>query len=320
MKQKIKYIIFAILLGLVIGFLYNHLVISDSYKKEFFYYKHSVKVKNSNYVEMAFPILYKETYSLKISSPEDKKKKIIVNDSVLVPWKTKLHRKKHSKPVDYVLVSPEKLNIGKNYFKIYFSSNISAWVTMRLENYKGNSSNRIFILFKDSHVLPLKRSPVMYLYSTLIVLFMFLFLSWVTREHIYSKILVSLLPANILFLLAYIIHETLDLRLFITSDHFWTLQAVSLGLMCCMFFCKYNKKMIIKIVMCHLIWVKAFWQWLKSRQFSDKCIILFMFLLSVCALLLIVRLEIAAERLANIAYLSLCLGVIIKFVQRVRDK
>ncbi len=317
MKQKIKYIIFAGLLGLFIGFLYNHITIPDSSKREFSYYKHSVRVRNSNYVEMAFPILYKETYSLKISSPEDKKKKIVVNNSILIPWKTKFYRKKHSKPVDYILIPSEKLNIGKNCLKIYFSSNISTWVTMRLKNYRGNSGNRIFVLFKDSHILPLKRNPITCMYSVLIILSIFLFLLWRAGEHIYSKFVVSLLPANILFLLAYIIPKTFDMRLFVTSGYFWTLQAISSALICSVFFYSYNKKIINKIVRLHLRRIEVFCQWLIS--FSDKCIVLFIFLFIVCALLLIAHLEIAAERVANVAYFALCLGVVIKFVQLVKS-
>lgn len=278
---------------------------------------------------MSFPILHKETHSLKISSPEDKKKKIVVNDSILMSWKTKPPRKKHSKSVDYILIPPEKLNVGKNSFKIYLSSNISTWVTMRLENYKGETNNQIFILFKDSHILPLRESPITYLYSVLIILFIYLFLLWRAGEHIYSKILISLLPANILLLSAYIILATLGLRLFVTSCYFWMLQAVSLALACCMVFYNYNKKIMMKnIGKLHLnncltylrSWTIAFWQWLKPRPFSDKCIILFIFLITVRALLLIIHLEIILKQLTNIAYFALYLGVIIKFVTLIIEK
>lgn len=49
-------------------------------------------------------------------------------------------------------------------------------------------------------------------------------------------------------------------------------------------------------------------------------ILVFMFLLAVCAFLLIHRREKIAEQVANWAYLSLVIGVIIKFVRMIREK
>ena len=317
MKQKIKYIIFAVLLGVFIGFLYNLIVIPDSCRKEMFLYKDSIKLRNLKYINKTYLIHHKETLLLKIVSSSIQKT-ITFNNKILTPYKTKTYHRKlknlftkvYSKPVDYVLIPADIVNADKNYLKLSFPPDIRDCATIKLENYEGNSSNRIFILFKDSHILLLKRSPVVYLYSTLIVLLVFLFLLWATREHIYSKFLVSLLPANILFLLAYIIHNTFSLRLVITSDHFWTLQAVSLGIV--LYFSI--------IIRCLRYLIRPFWKWLKPRPFSDKCIVLFMFLLIACALFLVANSEIAAERLANVAYFALCFGVIIKFVQMVKER
>ena len=357
MKQKIKYMILACLLGLLVGFLYNRIVIPDSYRKEMFLYKDSIKLRNSQYINKTYLISYKEDLLLKIAS-QSIQKTIAFNNKILTPYKTKTYHRKlknlyakvyYIKPVDYVLIPADIVNVGKNYLKLSFPPDIRDCVTIKLENYEGNSSNRIFILFKDSHILPLKRSHTAYLYSGLIILSVFLFLSWKSGEHIYSKFLISLLPANILFLLAYIIPITIDLRLFVTSGYFWTLQAVSLALACFIFFYIYNKKVISEnieksyadlrkiflpvhafVIAVSIIIVRClkylhsrmipYWQWLKSKSFSDKCIVLFMFLLIACALLLIAHLEIAAERLANVAYFVLSFGVIIKFVQLVRDK
>lgn len=52
--------------------------------------------------------------------------------------------------------------------------------------------------------------------------------------------------------------------------------------------------------------------WFLRKDFSDKCILLFMALLFLCALLLCFNLSFIAEFLANVAYLSLVTGVIIK--------
>ena len=52
--------------------------------------------------------------------------------------------------------------------------------------------------------------------------------------------------------------------------------------------------------------------WFLSKDFSDKCILLFMALLFTCALLLSFNLSFIAEFLANVAYLFLVTGVIIK--------
>ncbi len=361
MKQKIKYIIFAGLLGLFIGFLYNHIVIPDSYRKEIFLYKDSIKLCNSKYINKSYLTPYKEVLLLKIAS-SSVQKTITFNNKILAPYKTKTYHRKlenlfakvYSKPVDYVFIPADMVDIGKNFLKVSFPPDIRDCVTIKMGNYHRNTNNQIFVLSKDSHIFPLKRSPIVYLYSVLIILFIFLFLFWKTKQHIYSKFLISLLPANSLFLLAYIIPITIDLRLFVTSGYFWAVQAISLVLTCFIFFFNYNKKIIsenikesylsvkelhlkkgfspihafmitiiIIVARClhylHSRVILPFWQWLKPRPFSDKCIVLFMFLLIACALLLIAHLEIAAERLANVAYFALCLGVVIKFVQLVRD-
>ena len=362
LKQKIKYIIFAGLLGLVIGFLYNNIVIPDSYRKEMFLYKDSIKLRNSKYINKTYTITHKETLLLKIASSSIQKT-IAFNNKILTPYKTKTYHRKlenlfakvYFKPVDYVFIPADMVNIGMNYLKLSFPPDIRDCVTIKMGNYHRNTNNQIFILFEDSHIFPLKRSPIVYLYSVLIILIIFLFLFWRTKQHIYSKFLISLLPANSLLLLAYIIPITIDLRLFVTSGYFWTVQAISLVLTCFIFFFNYNKKIIseniresylsvkelhlkkefspihafmiatiIIVARClhylHSRVILPFWQWLKPRPFSDKCIVLFMFLLIMCAFCLIAHSEIAAERLANVAYFALCLGVVIKFVQLMRDK
>ena len=362
MKQKIKYIIFAGLLGLVIGFLYNHIVIPASHRKEMFLYKDSIKLRNSKYINKSYIIPYKEVLLLKIAS-SSVQKTITFNNKILAPYKTKTYHRKlenlfakvYSKPVDYVFIPADMVNIGRNFLKISFPQDVRDCVTIKIGNYHRNTNNQIFVLFKDSHIFPLKRSPIAYLSSVLIILSIFLFLSWRTKQHIHSKFLISLLPANILFLLAYIIPLTLDLRLFVTSGYFWTVQAVSLVLIHFIFFYNHNKKIIseniresylsvkelhlkkgfspihafmitiiIIVARClhylHSRVILPFWQWLKPRPFSDKCIVLFMFLLIMCAFCLIAHSEIAAERLANVAYFTLCLGVVIKFMQLVRDR
>jgi len=67
-------------------------------------------------------------------------------------------------------------------------------------------------------------------------------------------------------------------------------------------------------------WVRKTIAWIKRREFSDKCILLFMSLLILGAFLLILRLEWVAEQFASIAYFSLVVGVGIKFVNLVRGK
>ncbi|MCM8795358.1 MAG: hypothetical protein NC928_01510, partial [Candidatus Omnitrophica bacterium] len=60
--------------------------------------------------------------------------------------------------------------------------------------------------------------------------------------------------------------------------------------------------------------------WIKTRAFSDKCILFFMLLLVLCAFLLILEMKKIAEHLANIAYLVLVLGVGIKFVKMIKEE
>ena len=80
LKQKIRYIIFASLLGLFIGFLYNHIVIPNSYRKGLFLYKDTIKLRNSQYINKTYIIPYKETCFLKIISSPFTHKTIRVNN------------------------------------------------------------------------------------------------------------------------------------------------------------------------------------------------------------------------------------------------
>lgn len=59
--------------------------------------------------------------------------------------------------------------------------------------------------------------------------------------------------------------------------------------------------------------------WLKSRKLSDKCVLLFMVLLVFSAVLLILSMEWVAYKTANIAYLVLVFGVVIKLVKMLRE-
>lgn len=68
------------------------------------------------------------------------------------------------------------------------------------------------------------------------------------------------------------------------------------------------------------VWLEKSLKWLRTREFSDKCILFFMFLLILCAFCLIWGLELWAENLANIAYFALVTGVIIKCIKMVRDE
>ncbi|MBU0477600.1 hypothetical protein KKC91_03410 [bacterium] len=265
MKQKIRYIIFIVLLGFVIGFLYNHIVIQDSYRKDLFCYKNSIKLHNSEYINLTYIIRYKETLLLKIVS-SSAKKTIVFNNKVLTPYKTQKHFRKlnnlfvkeyYTKPIDYVLIPADIVNVGKNLLKISFLQDVRDCVTIKMGNYHRNTNDQIFILFKDSHVLPLKKSSITYLYSALIVLSLSLLLAWISKilfirrlgtkkDDIYLKILIFFLPANILFFPAYIIPRIVELRLFTTARFFYMLQAVSLGIMYSIFLYNCNKGIIIE--------------------------------------------------------------------------
>lgn len=200
-------------------------------------------------------------------------------------------KKYYTKPVDYVLIPADIVNIGWNFLKVSFSSNTHDCVTIKMKNYHRDTNDHIVILFKNSHIPHLRGSPAAYLYSILIGLVIFLLLSLIIKEHIYSKFLISLLPACILLLLTCIIPAIFGLKLFITSDYFWTLQVVLLALVsylrclrrCLGYLCSR---------------IKAFWQWLKPVP--HKCMVSFMFLL--------------------IAHSTSCLGLLVKFAKLIRTK
>ncbi len=68
------------------------------------------------------------------------------------------------------------------------------------------------------------------------------------------------------------------------------------------------------------VYFEQFLSWVKSLEFSGKCIFLSAIFLLICSNLLIFHLEFPPKLFANMAYYALVIGVIIKFIKFVRRR
>jgi hypothetical protein len=63
-----------------------------------------------------------------------------------------------------------------------------------------------------------------------------------------------------------------------------------------------------------------FFTWLENSTYAERLILIFIVLLMLAAFLLILNLEVIAEQMANLAYLLLVIGLIMKVLELLKEK
>lgn len=246
----------------------------------------------------------------------------------------------------YYYASRDIVREGENLLKIKFYPIHPPNIDLRVRNYlESVANNNIILATKDSSI-----SGKFFGRLLLLGIFFFIFsfglwLSFIYLGRIFNLPLnctitnniITFLPCTLLYFVFGIAFISTPYSLAITPSYLFVslfiitlVVNIPLNLLSVFFLRQIPIKIIQDDKILHQTrkikryelpkWLEKFLSWIESRKFSDKCILFFMFLLIMCAFLLILGLEWIAEQLATIAYFALVIGVVIKFVKFVREK
>jgi len=226
---------------------------------------------------------------------------------------------------------------GDNNLKIHFYLGFPPNVDVRIKNYIASTEDKNIILTMRRSLI--NQKDFIRLIPIAIFFFIFSFALWsiiiflgklfnLPFNQIILNNVISFSPCMILYFVFGVISVSTPYSLAITPSYlFVSLFIITLVVniplnFLSLFFLRRTRdsKEVEQKISTYEIpsWLEKSLSWLKTREFSDKCILLFIFLLIMCAFLLILGLEWLAEQSANIAYFTLVIGVVIKFVKFVR--
>jgi hypothetical protein len=333
MKSKFFIIIGVILISIILNYLYSQIVISQPEDK-FLEYRKMAHLKGRR-LRLDFD-LPQDTYFLKLKHiiKEDLSKEIFVNGFQVAPDIYHYIRRRGIIETSYIHLPKEIIKEGRNTIEIQFLKNRPPDVDVILSNYRKQIGNDIYILFANAKNLPLGKislKRIILIIFTISIIFTgaIYFLSRIlslsiNRLFVYQ--LYSFLPF-IIFLSFLCLGSNLSklYRIVISPSFFWKFGITSFSftqgiIVLRKLILGYRGKAPLIINPQMNIIVNRVFGWIKFKEFSDKCILTFMGLLILCALLLIFHLEPFAEQLANIAYFALVIGVGIKFVKFIKEE
>jgi len=323
LKDK-KTILAIIIFSFILSFFYTILVVTDF--KDF-----QIKLKEIKDVRFSLP--QKDAYLLVVWGIE-LPKEIYFNDK---PVRYFYLRERRELKEFYISLPPELVNEGTNRLRIVSPTTYS----VRIRNYLGClKSKGAFILFANSKslkiIFSLGRFIFLILFISLILagtrcLFFFLLqkLFNISLRKFFFRYWFSYLPCLFLFLIIFLFSLS-PYRIVLSKQTFIGLIILCTG--------------IVKLPLIFIsIWrgkerhpkierleiqrfeplgyrlMAKFFIYIKQEP-ADSFIIAFMLLLVICTLLLIFKLDLIAEKLANIAYFVLVIGVGIKLVKLVKEE
>lgn len=238
----------------------------------------------------------------------------------------------------YYYAPEEVVKRGKNYLKIEFYPSSPQDMDLRIRNYIASTAGRNIVITLENSMI--KRKNFMSMLFICIFFFLFSFGLWrgltyvgkllnlPINQILFNNIL-SFLPWTGLYFILGIISISIPFSLAVSPAYlflllFWAIliSNIFLNLLSVLFLVKTSSVAIKSDEKGYKVpkWLDRLLSWLKTREFSEKCILFFMFLLIMCAFLLILEMEWLAEQIANIAYFALVMGVMIKFIKFLREE
>ncbi|MCM8765631.1 MAG: hypothetical protein NC920_02145 [Candidatus Omnitrophica bacterium] len=237
----------------------------------------------------------------------------------------------------YYFIPYEIVKEGNNFLRIEFFPQAPPNIDFRLRNFLGATEDRNLVLCLR-HSLIIRRDFWL-LFFLSIIFFIFSFFLWqgslkiaiewfkLKPAQAYFNNLIIFIPLSFFYFLIGLVSQFNPFRIALSPSYlfiffffavFWgEVFLISLSLIILTERLGRENGALLKNPP---PWLENGLSWLKSREFSDKCILFFMLLLIFCAFFLILEMEKIAEHLANLAYLALVLGVGIKFVKVVKER
>jgi hypothetical protein len=335
MKEKIitfKRVFIVCLISLFLVYAHQFLVIKESWKPE----EITKKVNFSDNEEFLSFNLKKDAYLLKVKYVREghSLNRITVNNYDIMDYL--LDQEINEIITNYVYVPPKMIKEGKNKFNIEFIDDFPASINFRIKNYRKNIEGVGYVLFHDS--IFFNKGNKNLLYSGLIwflisfsLLFLYCFLEkilYVVDKFLFRHFIYSLLPYIILLFGVLIYNFTSKLYAIIFTNYFFC----GAGLI--FFFLSFIGIISPKIIRKTYILLKKeeinntkipkLYRFINTTIIeADKASIfvkVFIVLFIISALFLLLRLKMIAEQLANLAYFSLIIGVILKIVYFIKNK
>ena len=335
MKEKgftISRIIIICIISLLFACAHHFLVIKQPWEP----IKVTKKINFYNDKETTIFDFKKDTYLIKFKyvrrgySLDD----ITVNNKTIMD--RFLEKKEREIITNYVYVPSMMIKEGNNNFTIQFSDGYPPSVDFRIKNYRRNIEGVGYVLFHDSSFFDKRKidflsSLFLWLICSLALIAIFYLIRKVlstVEKFLYRHFIFSLLP-YIIFLLGVLIYN-FSSKLYavvLTNYFFWGLGIV-------FFIISFMSITVPKIVKKSYILLKEnkvnnigipkVYKFInRTIVEADKAsifVILFIVLLVLSALFLLLGLKIIAGQLANIAYFSLIIGVVLKMVDFIKKK
>lgn len=326
MKNKLLLISTGIIVfGLIFMYLYSNLVISQSQENLIEIEKMAYVTGNNVRIHIE---LQKDTYLLRIKHlfQDNQSKEISVNGNSVKPNISPYVFKKGAVETVYIYLPPEVIVTGKNTIEILFNENAPKDVDVRVSNYRRKIGNAIFVFFNDSALLVHTTFSFVRIVITILFLVLLLGLFTFGLSRIFSfditTIFIHLMYSVTPFLLFLILlslfpYLSMKYSIRISPVYFWfigvTLCSITQVIMLIIhgYHARYKIKNDILL---------TFREWILARRFSEKCILLFMILLLMCAFFINFNQQLITDLLANIAYVSLVIGVIAKYILFIKEK
>ena len=344
MQKAIKFLInahnkklwpIAILCGALFGLFYQSIVIGGT-RDQFKEFGETIEITQKiTVIPINIPV--KDTYLLKLKGglkENNQPDKVFINGHFLKEYESE---RKQIRGIKYRIIPADLIHKGKNQLKICCPGDHFPFrLRIICRNYrKALNYKNIFLLFDSSRYL----SKIYEAHSIFTkMLFGILFLcglwivistGWIRILHlsdrkIYLYGLISFISCLLILSVYYLASIYSPYHIILSSLYFWSFNIILIGilnisLISYNFWREYRKgNRLFRSAILNQNLIKSV-EWMKSRELSDKLILSFMALLVVCAFWLILGAEPVAEFLANLAYLSLVLGVFIKLFKLFKE-
>jgi hypothetical protein len=245
----------------------------------------------------------------------------------------------------YITLTPTLVAKGTNKLSIVGPP---FFYSVRIRNYLGKlGANGLFIVFNSSTFLKnykwsIKRLSLSGIFFLFLLLMVWLLFSILAKRYFgFSLRIISLYyflsyaPCFLSFFVAYFILEVSPYRLIISPEFFTKLSILLIvPIQWAVLFYKITKEIRISfqkntsklkdkagVELNSMAKVMInFFTWLENSTYAERLILIFIVLLMLAAFLLILNLEVIAEQMANLAYLLLVIGLIMKVLELLKEK